>query len=248
MKIKCLIVDDEPLAIDVIASFVERIDELELVGKCENAIEAFKLLQKEQIDLLFLDIQMPMLDGLSLLKALKNPPKVIITTAFRDYAVESFELDVLDYLLKPIAFQRFMKAIGKVLQQQIAISPTIINKSEIETPLLLDNEEVIFFKVDKKTIKVAIDDILYIESLKDYIRVKTTTAELITYQTLNGITEKLPIDKFVRIHKSFTIALHKVSAIDGNEIEIGGKLLPIGRNYREEALEKIYHTGIWGAK
>jgi DNA-binding LytR/AlgR family response regulator len=226
-----IIVDDEPLAIDVLENYLQRLDATS-VTRCENAVEAFQALQQKPFDLLFLDIEMPLLTGLEFLKTLKQPPAVIITTAYRDYAVEGFELEVLDYLVKPISFPRFMKALEKALKlNRLPISPLSATPFE-EKPHL-------FLKVDKKFVKLLVADIFYIESLKDYIRVKTRDGSFIAYQSLTEITDKLPADKFARVHRSFTIALDKVSLIDGNCVEIDGKLIPISREHRQEVFRKI---------
>ena len=235
-KIKCMIVDDEPLAINVIKKHLLHFDQLELVATCENAIEAFNTLSEQTIELIFLDINMPKLSGMELLKNLESTPMVIITTAYREYAVESFELDVLDYLVKPIAFPRFMKAIHKALrlhQNWTSEGTLIAEQGSTKAP------DFIFLKVNKKMVKVFFEDILFIESLKDYVRVKTIYEDLITHYNLSGITELLPISQFLRIHRSYTIALNKVKAIDGNSIEIADKSLPIGRNYVKEVKGKI---------
>ncbi|WP_026994028.1 LytR/AlgR family response regulator transcription factor [Flectobacillus major] len=247
MKLKTLIVDDEPLALDVLETFIQRVDGLELVGRCENGIQAFNLLQKGGIDLLFLDIEMPTLDGLELLKSLHNPPKVVITTAYRDYAVESFELDVVDYLVKPIPFQRFVKAVNKVLQKNEEID-LVSEANTFKAAQPIEKPEAMFIKVDKRIVKVYFADILFIESLKDYIRVHTATESYVTYQTMNGICEILPQDAFARIHKSFIVAIHKVTSIEANDLIVNSRSLPIGRSFREEILEKIYRTGVLAVK
>ena len=228
---KCLVVDDEPLAVDIIENYLQRLHNIE-TKRCENAIDALQLLKKEAFDLIFLDIEMPLLTGLDLLGTIKNPPPVIITTAYRDYAVEGFEFEVLDYLVKPISFPRFMKAFERAMKYT-ASEKTADNKLQGENQYL-------FLKVDRKFVKIMIGDILYIESLKDYIRVTTKSNSLMAYQSLTSITEKLPADKFMRIHRSFTIALDKVNIIDGNCVEIGSRLIPISREYRQEVLKRIH--------
>jgi DNA-binding LytR/AlgR family response regulator len=229
---KCLIVDDEPLAIDVIENYLQRFESVE-TRRCENALDAFRLLKEEKFDLIFLDIEMPLLTGLDFLGTLKDPPPVIITTAYRDYAVESFEFEALDYLVKPISFPRFVKAFERALKT---------NKGGDETPndRLHEENEYLFLKVDRKFVKILISEILYIESLKDYIRLTTKSSSLISYQSLTSITEKLSPEKFIRIHRSFTISIDKVNSIEGNCVEIDGKLLPISREHRQDVLKKIY--------
>lgn len=229
---KCLIVDDEPLAIDIIENYLQRFDNVES-RRCENALDAFRILKGEKFDLIFLDIEMPMLTGLDFLGTLKDPPPVIITTAYRDYAVEGFEFEALDYLVKPISFPRFVKAFERALK-------SVTNTGGLTENNPGDENEYLFLKVDRKFVKIMMSDILYIESLKDYIRVTTKSSSLISYQSLTSITEKLPPEKFMRIHRSFTIGIDKVNSIEGNCVEIDGKLLPISREHRQEVLKKIY--------
>ncbi len=247
MKIRCLIVDDEPLAVKVIENYLNRLKDFEIVASCENAMDAFDLLQEKEIDLLFLDIQMPMLTGLDFVKSLKNPPLIIFTTAYKEYAIEGFEADAIDYLIKPIPFPRFMQAVNKATKfYKSQHQPTFTMPPTSATPLPknpLENS-FIFLKVDKKMVKVYLKDILYIESLKDYIRVITNLEELIVHQTLTSITESLPAKYFLRIHRSYTISIDKVHAIEGNCVEIGKNLIPIGRNYVQEVKEKIYSGGL----
>jgi DNA-binding LytR/AlgR family response regulator len=228
---RCLIVDDEPLAIDVIENYLQRLEDID-IRRCENGVEAFKLIQNEKFDLIFLDIQMPLLTGLDLLKSLKDPPAIIITTAYRDYAVEGFEFEVLDYLVKPISFPRFMKAMERAMK-----SKSSVGKGD-DSPAP-ETGEYLFLKVDRKLIKILTNDILYIESLKDYIRVTTKSNSFISYQSLSSITEKLPPEKFMRVHRSFTIAMDKVTVIEGNCLEIGGKPIPISRELKQEVLKKM---------
>ncbi|SIR08989.1 LytR/AlgR family response regulator transcription factor [Pontibacter lucknowensis] len=237
MKLRCLIVDDEPLALDVLETFVERLDNLELVCRCSNAVEAYNCLQNEHIDLMFLDIQMPKLTGIDFLKSLPNPPKVIFTTAYRDYALDSYELNAVDYLLKPIAFDRFLKAMAKVTPAEPkGIATPISGIAQTEPDY---KEAFIYLKADKKMVKVMLADILYIESLKDYIRVKTDTKEIISYQKISFLEEKLPTDKFLRIHRSFIISLDKVQAFSATTVEVGKAEIPIGRLYKNEVLQVL---------
>jgi DNA-binding LytR/AlgR family response regulator len=231
-QIKCIIVDDEPLAIEIMESYVQKVDQLERKGSFRNAVTAFSFLQSNPVDLIFLDIQMPKLTGIDFLKTLKNPPKVIFTTAYRDYALEGFELEVVDYLLKPIPFDRFLKAIGKVIQQPVPapVKNTPVNES-IDQPL--------FFKVDKKMVKVNVNDILYIESIKDYVKVKTAEKEIVTQQKISYLEESLPKHIFLRVHRSFIVAINKIESYSASEIEIGKIQVPIGRNYKSEVLKVL---------
>lgn len=231
MKLKCLIVDDEPLAIEVIASHLNKLEGIEVIATCDNALQAFEILQKRQVDLMFLDIQMPKLTGIDFLKTLTRPPKVIITTAYRDYALEGYELDVVDYLLKPISFERFLKAINKVYKTESIFSTPVDAPAEAGS-----QEAYIYLKADKKMVKVMMDDILYIESLKDYVRVKTKQKEVITHQKISYLEEKLPEDLFLRIHRSFMVAINKIETYTAVTIEVPGKELPIGRNYKNQVL------------
>ena len=243
MKVTCLVIDDEPLAINVIKNYIEHINDFELVATFENPIEAFNLLSKQAVDLLFLDINMPVLNGLDLLKSIEKPPLVVFTTAYREYAVESYELEALDYLVKPIPFPRFMKAVNKVkkaLKEQVEKKHTSTEKS-----MPTSDAPNIFLKVDKKMIKVYLQDIVYIESLKDYIRVKTVYEELIVHQSLSGITEQLPSHQFIRIHRSYTVSVPHVKSLEGNMLEVGKKTLPIGRNYQQKAKELILNSGLF---
>lgn len=227
---KCIIVDDEPLAIEVIESYVERIDSLELVGKFRNAIKAFDYIQSgEQVDLIFLDIQMPKLTGIEFLKTLANPPKVIFTTAYREYALEGFELEVLDYLLKPISFDRFMKAVSKALNQT----------REVEISTSADGDDFIFFKCDKKMIRVCLKDILYIESIKDYVKIKTAEKEVVTHQKISVLETKLPANHFIRVHRSFIINIPKIESYSASEVELNNESIPVGRNYKVDVMDRL---------
>ncbi len=244
MKLNCVIVDDEPLALDVLSSYIEKIDDLTLVARLENAIEAFNILTRGQVDVLFLDIQMPKLTGLDLLRNIKHPPKVIFTTAYREYALEGYELDVVDYLLKPISFDRFLRSINKVYQTQ----PATQHAFNLPTPPThlppTYSESFIYLKADKKMVKIPLNQILYIESLKDYIRVKTTTKTVTAYQRISHMESKLPDNQFIRIHRSYIIALNKIDAYSSTTVEISGIELPIGRNYRNLAIKAINELNI----
>lgn len=233
MKIRCIIVDDEPLAIEVIESYISRLENIEVAAKCSNALKAFDILKKEPIDLIFLDIQMPKLTGLDFIKTLQNPPKVIITTAYRDYALEGYELNVVDYLLKPISFERFLKAVSRVYHTEVTPETSDIIK-DIES-----EEAYIYLKADKKMVKVHLGDILYIESLKDYVRVKTHDKEVITHQKISYLEEKLPEECFLRIHRSFIVAVKKIETYSATSIEVPGKELPIGRLYKDKVLDVL---------
>lgn len=241
MRLRCLLVDDEPLALDVLESYIHRIEGLELIARCENALEAFEIIQQQPVDLLFLDIQMPKLDGIEFLKTLQSPPKVIFTTAYRDYAIEAFELDAVDYLLKPIPFSRFLKAVSKAYSQ-IGQKPTtpgpVLNALPVanipDDSLPLGSMENIIVRADKKMVKVPLMDILYIESLKDYVIIHLGGRRIVTKQKISYLEQKLPDGQFLRIHRSFLVAIKKIQAFSPNHVEINGQELPIGRSYKSE--------------
>lgn len=234
-----LIIDDEPLAQDVLETYVLQFPELNLVAKCLNAIEANEWLKHTSIDLIFLDIQMPMLSGLDFLKTLKIPPLVIITTAYPNHAIEGFELNVLDYLLKPISMERFIKAINKGFE----LHQLHKNQSSEKVTIEKEPEDYFFVKADKKLIKINHNEIIYIEGLKDYVIIRMDNQRVITLQTMKSLEEKLPILKFKRIHRSYIVNIDRINAILGNMVEVFEKnipkLLPVGKNYRDELLDII---------
>lgn len=229
MKIKCIIVDDEPLAIKLIEKHLSQIDAIEVVTTCNNAIKAFEILNKQKIDLMFLDIKMPTMTGLEFIRSLNNPPKTILTTAYRDFALEGFELGVVDYLLKPITFERFFKAINKFL----------IDFSKEETySAKVEKEEFLVIKSGIKNHRIKTNDILYIESDKDYIKIMLIDKSHITSKfKISDIDEDLNKDRFLRIHRSFIINSTKITAFTINEIEVNGIEIPIGASYKEIALQ-----------
>lgn len=231
MKTKCLIIDDEPLAIEVIESYVERIASLEVAGTFRNAIKAFDYLQTgATVDLIFLDIQMPKLTGIEFLKTLKNPPQVIFTTAYREYALEGFELEALDYLLKPISFDRFMKAVSKV---------TARTPIPLKTSVDVDGDDFIFFKCDKKMIRISLGEVYYIESIKDYVKIKTATKEIVTHQKISVLEKKLPTKYFIRIHRSFIVNIPRIESYSASEVELNYESIPIGRNYKQDVMDTL---------
>jgi DNA-binding LytR/AlgR family response regulator len=225
--VKCIIIDDEPLAISVIEDHLSKINEFEVVGTFSNPLEAISLIQSREIDVIFLDINMPVISGIDFVKSLTHKPLIVMTTAYREFAVESFELDVLDYLIKPIPFSRFIKTVSK-------INDNFDSKSSSE-----EDREHLFLKIDKKMVKVYLDEILFIESLKDYIKITTTTGTHLMHQTLTSFTSDLPEENFIRVHRSYTINIPKVKAIVGNIIEIDKHQVPIGRNYVQEVKDRI---------
>ncbi|MHA4807782.1 LytR/AlgR family response regulator transcription factor [Flavitalea flava] len=224
-KIICLAVDDEPPALEVLKNYIAALSSLELAGTCKNAVEALNMLQEKSIDLLFLDIQMPQLLGTDLIRTLIKPPKVIFTTAYRKFAIEGFELDAVDYLLKPISFERFLKAVNKVMEISL-------KKEPVTAPNQPKADPFIHFRADRKILKIALDDILYIESLKDYIKVVTRFRTIITKQPISSLEEKLPKEAFLRIHRSYIVALNKIGSFTSEMIGIADQELPISRMYR----------------
>lgn len=233
MKIKCIIIDDEPLAISVIEDHLKNFDHVEIIDTFNNPLKAYRVLEQEKIDVIFLDINMPQMTGFTFIDNLSYKPLIVITTAYREYAVKSFELNILDYLVKPIPFNRFLKTINKIYQQ-VYVSTATADSS-------LQQEPHIFLKVNKKLIKINLNDILYIESLKDYIKVITALGDYVVHKSLSAITEELPQSNFMRIHRSYTISINKISALEGNTVEISGRKIPIGRNYTKQAKERIFN-------
>jgi DNA-binding LytR/AlgR family response regulator len=235
-KIKCLIADDEPLAIDVLEKYIGNLSYLELAGRCSNAIEAINFLQSNRVYLIFLDIQMPGLTGIDFLKTMRHPVKVILTTAYREYALEGYELNVLDYLLKPFSFERFLIAVNKYYTtSHHSQLPNFIPANTGERK----EDHFIYLKSEKKMVKVYLSDILIIESLKDYVRVKTKKQDVISYQKISYLEEKLPDDQFLRIHRSYIVPVDKISSFTMTTIDIGSETLPIGRLYKDAVLNKL---------
>ena len=233
MKLRCIIVDDEDLARGVVEMYLKDIDFIEVVASCSNAMEALSIINNQRIDLMFLDINMPKIDGLSFLKTLKFPPKVIITTAYREFAVEGFELDAVDYLCKPYSLERFLIAVNKTVNRIKAEQehkPDVIRSNTEE---IRSTEPYIFVKADKRTYRVGLDKILYIEAVGDYVKIITTEKSLITYMYLKDIEKMLPSKLFPRVHRSFIVSISKIESIEGNQIRIQKSVIPIGRNYRE---------------
>lgn len=236
-KIKCLIVDDEPLAVELIKNHIGKLPHLEAAASCQNALDAFEILRREPIDLVFLDIQMPTLTGLDFVRSLQNPPAIIFTTAYRQYAVESYELRVIDYLLKPITFTRFLQAIDRFMelrQDKLPASPDVAM-----TP---PDDAHIFVNANKKNIKVRFDDILYVESIKDYIRIHTADRRITTKEKISEFAAKLPA-AFLRIHRSFIVNRAKITAFTAQDVEIGEREIPIGVSYKQQVFELLKGGG-----
>jgi DNA-binding LytR/AlgR family response regulator len=227
---RCIIIDDEPIAIRVIRNHLSVFTDFEVVAECSNALEAMPILQKENIDLLFCDIQMPQITGVDFIRSLLHPPKVIFTTAYRDYAIDAFELNVVDYLLKPISFERFTRAINHFLELQTA--------SPISTHEAQETRDFIFLKADKKHHKINLSDILYFESLGDYVIAYTVEQKIVTKERISHLSDLLPSKRFLQIHRGYIVSIDKIESIGAGFVEIKGKKLPVGRNYKPE-LQKL---------
>ncbi|OQP46142.1 DNA-binding response regulator [Niastella yeongjuensis] len=219
-RYNCIIVEDEPLAAEVIIDYIEQVPFLQCKGICTDALYAMDLLQKETIDLIFLDIHLPKLKGLDFIKALRQPPQIIITSAYPEYALQGYELNVVDYLLKPIEFSRFLMAVNKLKERGSMDS----------------DKTALFFNVSKKRVKVYIDEILFIESLKEYIRITTKDKSILTKFQLGQIEEMLAKNGFLRIHRSFLVAKNKIDAFSATDVEINGEQIPIGRSYKDAVI------------
>lgn len=233
MKIKCLVADDEPPARELLISYISRLSDLEVAGQCKNGLEAFEWLQRKQADIIFLDIQMPGMNGLDLIRTLHQRPTIILTTAFREHAVDAFEQGVTDYLVKPISFERFLKAIAR--HHYITAQPGTdsLPKADVfETAYM-------FFKVNKDMVKISLKDIIYAESIRDYLKIVTNEKSFITYQRISYLEEKLPQDKFIRIHKSYIVATQKITTFRQDSVRIGKHELPVGRVYKRRLVELL---------
>ena len=236
MKIRCLAVDDEILALDLLGDNIAKVPFLELVKSCGSAMEALDILRTGDIDLLFLDIQMPDISGIQLLRSLPQKPLVIMTTAFSNYATEGFDLDVIDYLLKPYSFERFMKAVNKAyeyldLRERASAQPG--TKKVMAAPGYL------FVKADYRLYKIDLDDILYVEGLKDYVKIVTPGKPILSQISMKALEEKLPAGEFIRVHRSYIIAFRKIGSIQKHQVTIAGKDIPVGEGYRDELFKRI---------
>ncbi len=239
MKTKYLIVDDEPLARDLIRAHIEKLENFEIVAECNNAMKALSVLREKHVDLMFMDIQMPQITGIEFLKTLKHPPKVIITSAYRDYALEGFDLDVVDYLIKPITFERFLKSVNKFYQMNLES----IQGNTASIAEKTNSESFIYVKENKKVIKIYLSEIRYVEGLSEYVQIFTEKRKIVTKTSMVLMEEKLPAANFLRIHKSYIVQVSKIEAFTANTIEIQGKELPIGRNFKNAVLNSLNFTG-----
>lgn len=234
-RIKCLLVDDEPLAITLLQQHVAQIDFLEVAGTCPNALKALEALKKTEVDLMFLDIRMPAINGIDFLKMLRNPPKVIITTAYREYALDGYDLDIIDYLLKPITFDRFFKAIERYLRNDNRPLPSAI-------PVIVEASNICI-KSGYRNVRINTDDVLYMESLKDYVKIVTSEGLITTKYRISDMENELSGKGFLRIHRSFIVNTKHISAFTASDIEIGKTELPIGESYKALVLQALKRPG-----
>lgn len=230
MSISCIIVDDEPLARKGLREYITDVDFLNCIGEFDNALKASELISRGEVQLLFLDIQMPKITGLEFFKTLQNAPPVIFTTAYPQYALEGFEVNALDYLVKPVSFERFLKAVLKA-KEYYEIRDT--NTKEANTA------EYFFIKADNKLVKILYDEVLYVEALQNYVIIHTASKKYITYLTFKSVEDYLPADKFLKVHKSYIVAASRIDSIEGNDIKIGQQHIPISRNQKDEVMDKL---------
>jgi len=237
-RIKCLVTEDEPLARDVLCKYIAELEYLELTGVCSDAMKTLHVLKTRPVDLLFLDIMMPKLNGIEMLRSLQHPPRVILTTAHPDYAIQAFELNAIDYLLKPISFERFVLAVNRFFNFRPTgdfpafVAPADNNATDAD-------EGFIYLKAEKKMVKVFLKDIIMIESLRDYVKVITTNQQIISYQKIGYLEEKLPEKKFLRIHRSYIIAVDQILSFNTTSVDITSRSLPIGRSYKDMVMNML---------
>ena len=238
MNIACLIVDDEPLAVRLISSYIQQVPGLEIAGVCNNAIDAFRILGEQRIDLMFLDIKMPKLIGTDFLRSISNPPKVIFITAYRDYALDGYELDIVDYLLKPVSFTRFMKAVSKATKL-ISLDNNLSSKN---TEPNNNKDSFLYFKIDKEMQKVLLHEILFIESSKEYVKLHLETGKpLLVKQSISSLQKLLSPHRFLRVHRSYIVTIEKISSYNSTYITIDNQKIPIGRLYKNEVSKVLNH-------
>ncbi|HET6724021.1 MAG TPA: LytTR family DNA-binding domain-containing protein [Chitinophagaceae bacterium] len=236
MRLRCLLIDDEPPALKVLANYISNINGLEIVGQCKNAIEALNILHEKTVDVIFLDIKMPKILGTEFLKSLSNPPKVIFVTAYRDYAVEGYELDAVDYLVKPVSFERFIKAISKVNRLMGRESLTASTHKQTSEPF-------VYLKVDRDMKKVFLNEILYIESWKDYVKLFLLNSKtLLVKQSISSMEMLLSDHKFLRVHRSFMVSLNKISGYNGISVQLETTEIPIGRLYKQTVMDRLQES------
>ncbi len=241
MTLQCVAIDDEPLARECIANYVREINFLQLTATGNNPVDLARLLSEQQIDLVFLDVQMPVMNGIEFLKMTPNPPMVIITTAYPSYALEGFQLDVMDYLVKPITFNRFFKAVSKAKDYHQLLAKSGQNSTAV-TPV---KEDYFFIKSNYKYERIYFDEILFVEAMQNYVTIYTTKGKFITLLYLKNVEQNLDENLFIRVHKSFIVSVAKIKAIENNEILILTHRIPISRNYREQVIEKVVNDRLW---
>jgi DNA-binding LytR/AlgR family response regulator len=234
VSINCIIVEDEPLARNLMVEYVRKVPSLNLIEACANPVAAIEVLRQHPVDLMFLDVQMPELTGISLLKILQKRPLVILTTAYSEYALEGYELDVADYLLKPVTFERFLKAVDKATQRLASSAPAAETVPRVPEP-----SPFVFVKDGTKLVKIALSDILYVEGLKDYVTIHTRTQKIVSLQRLKALEDQLPSDQVIRIHTSFSVAVQALDVIHQSDVQIRDVMLPIGETYKKEFREFI---------
>jgi DNA-binding LytR/AlgR family response regulator len=237
--IRCIVVDDEPLARECITNYIHEVDFLTCVGTCHTALELSSLLDTSEADLLFLDIQMPVINGLEFLKMTPNPPMTILTTAYPNYAIDGFDLNVLDYLLKPISFNRFFMAVTKAKKQYQ------LHQTEEQVIEIQEERECFFIKCDGKYEKIYVDDILFVQAMQNYVSIQTTQRRYMTLLFLKNVLEKLDASAFIRVHKSYVVAIAKIDAIESHELHIKEYIIPISRNYKKEVIPIIIGNKLW---
>jgi DNA-binding LytR/AlgR family response regulator len=235
MKTRCLIVDDEPLARELMRGHIQKLESFEVIEECDNAMKAMNALRNHHVDLMFLDIKMPQMSGIDFLKNLKRPPKVIITTAFSQYALDGFELDVVDYLMKPVTFERFFRAVNKYFQSGLS------EPVELEGENGIDRNAFIYVKENKKVIKIYLNEIHFIEGLNEYIRIHTDNRRVVVKSSLHHIENRLPSELFIRIHKSYIVSIPKIRAFNATTIELDNTKLRIGRNYKNQVFSALQY-------
>lgn len=228
----CLAIDDEPLALNIINDFSNRIELINLTATCTNPFEAVKIINKKEIDLIFLDIQMPNITGLEFLRSMDKPPMVIFTTAYTEHALDGFELNAIDYLVKPFSFERFLKAVNKAYEMYSLRQSRIDKPEKSEIGKTSDDIKYLMVKVEYSTVKLDLEKILYIEGLKDYVKIYTGPKAMLTKITMKHLEERLPLERFIRVHKSFIIAFDKIESVENNRIVIGEKRIPVGNQYK----------------
>ena len=231
--IQCLIVDDEPVAREILENYLSRINTFKVAGSCKSAVEAFRIINTQSIDLIFLDINMPEISGLSFARSINKDLKIIFTTAYREYAVDGFDLQAVDYLLKPISFERFLQAVNKYLDEKTAVS------ASFAVEFTEEKSDYFFVRSDRKMVKISFADILYVESFSDYLKIHLTDKIVITRETISNIEAKLPQKKFIRVHRSYIVSLANIDSFTNEYVEIDGHEIPISRSYKNEVLTKL---------